>query len=297
MCNEKLMMPKKYRLISAILLVMVLLGGQARAGDEDDVLITRVLAVFKEKCFSCHSPEAKLGDPEAKKGVKKFSYIDDLQRLHDNPKLIVPGNPDKSVLYKEITKDEMPPEDSDVKPLSAPQKQSVKQWILGGAPGKSAPRPPRTFMARLIEFIGKFHPLAAHTPIAVLMAAAIAEAIYLRHPAPALATTARFCAVLGALGAIVTAVLGWAMATAPSIAKGNDLELHRWVGTIAGIASIPIAIVGEWGARRAHREGRKWHGFSRWTFRLSVFGIAAFVGYTAHLGGMLVWPDLFTFPK
>jgi uncharacterized membrane protein len=150
-------------------------------------------------------------------------------------------------------------------------------------------------MSRLIEFLGHFHPLAAHTPIAVLMAAAIAELLYLRHPAPALAGAARFCMVLGAMGAIATAALGWALAA--NIASKPVLETHRWAGTFAAAACIPIAILGEWGGWRAHREGRKWHGFSRVLFRVLVLGIAAFVGFTAHLGGLLEYGEhWFDFP-
>ena len=55
------------------------------------------------------------------------------------------------------------------------------------------------------------------------------------------------------------------------------LENHRWSGTIAAIATIPIAILGEWASRRAHRLGHDWHGASRWVFRIGVFAIAGLV--------------------
>jgi protein gp37 len=130
------------------------------------------------------------------------------------------------------------------------------------------------------------------------MAAAIAEMLYLRRHAPALTHAARFCMVLGAMGAIATAALGWAMATTYSGAERDMLENHRWAGTAAAILSIPVALLGEWGARRAHREGRQWHGFSRVLFRVSVFAIAGFVGFTAHIGGLIHWGEnFFAFPK
>jgi uncharacterized membrane protein len=298
---------KRYWLIGAVVAMAMSWGGGARAAEDNDALAGKVFGIFKEKCFSCHSPAANMSDAQAKKGMKHLDYIDDFAQLRANSKLIVAGDLDKSLVYKQVAKDEMPPDDSEIPALSEMQKDAVKQWVLAGAPvGKTValarpvaaagPVRQRTFMARLIEFLGKFHPLAAHTPIAVLMAAAIAEALYLRHPAPALTGAARFCAILGALGAIATATLGWAMATTKP--ASDDLELHRWMGTIAAAACIPIAILGEWGARRAHHEGRKWHGFSRWAFRLSIFGIAGMVGFTAHLGGLMVWgKNLFDFPK
>lgn len=260
-------------------------------------LINDVTAIFKASCAQCHD-EATFVAAQKKQfpSKNKFGYVLDLSALRAAPKYVTPGNPDKSLLYEQIAKDEMPPPDEDLPPLSAEQKQTVRKWIEADCPvptatvsAATAPvRTPRPFMTRLIEFLGKFHPLAAHTPIALMMAAAIAEILYLRHPAPALTGAARFCVVLGAMGAVLTAALGWALAN--KFTEPNDgLELHRWTGTIAGAAAIPLAILGEWAARRAHHEGRKWHGFSRWAFRISVFMVAGFVGFTAHLGGILVW--------
>jgi uncharacterized membrane protein len=302
------MMLTRYWLFSVAIAVSVFCGGRTWGAAGDDALADKVLVVFKAKCFACHTAGAKDDDPQAKKGKRKLDCVDNLSALRANLKWVVPGDVSKSEVYKQVQSGDMPPDDNEmnIAALSDGEKDVVKQWVLAGAPvGKQVvlattvpARPQRAFRARLIEFIGKFHPLAAHTPIAVLMAAAIAEMLYLRHPAPALTGASRFCMVLGALGAIATAALGWAMATAPSISKTAELDTHRWAGTIAALACIPIAVLGEWGARRAHKEGRKWHGFSRWAFRIAVFGIAGMVGFTAHLGGLLVWgPHLFDFPK
>ena len=296
-------------------------GAGAGATEANDRLAAQTLAIFGEKCFGCHTAAAK---PKP----RKFNYVDDLTKLAGNPKFIVAGDPDKSLLYKQIVEDEMPPEDSDVQPLTPAQRDVVRAWIKAGAPAgrtvpgglaepirlatnpggtissnehKSAaapPRPTRPFFTRLILWLGKFHPLAAHTPIAVLMAAAIAEMLFLKYRSPALTSAARFCMVLGAMGAILTAALGWAMATGYSGAEREALENHRWAGTAAAILCIPIALLGEWGARRAHRDGRDWHGPSRWLFRVSVFFVAGLVGFAAHIGGIIVWgADMFQFPK
>jgi len=294
----------------------------AGAAEANDRLAAQTLAIFGEKCFGCHTAAAK---PK----FKKFNYVDDLTKLAGNPKFIVAGDPDKSLLYKQIVEDEMPPEDSDVQPLTPAQRDVVRAWIKAGAPAgrtvpgggiakpiplaqnpggiissdapKSAPatpRPTRPFFTRLILWLGKFHPLAAHTPIAVLMAAAIAEMLFLKYRSPALTSAARFCMVLGGMGAVLTAALGWAMATGYSGAEREALETHRWAGTAAALLCIPIALLGEWGARRAHREGRDWHGPSRWLFRVSVFFVAGLVGFAAHIGGLIVWgADMFQFPK
>jgi mono/diheme cytochrome c family protein len=298
-------------------------GAGAGAPEASEKLAAQTLAIFGEKCFGCHTASAK---PK----FKKFNYVDDLAKLASNPKFIIPGNPAKSELYLQISKDEMPPDDSDVPPLSPAQKETVRAWIAAGAPaGRTLPpqlggaplnpanhdslrpenptppagqsaapakRPERPFLTRLIIWLGKFHPLAAHTPIAVLMAAAIAEMLFMKYRSPALTAAARFCAVLGCLGAIVTASLGWAMAAHHT--SSDLLESHRWAGTAAAIISVPVALLGEWGARRAVRLGRDWHGPTRWAFRLGVFFIAGFVGFAAHMGGLIRWgEDFFKFPS
>src|SRR5260221_13209498 len=112
------MMWKKYWLISALLAVAMVCGKPARAAENDDVLASKVFAIFKEKCFSCHSPQAKMDDALAKKGMKHLDYIDDLSKLRANPKLVVPGDPDKSLVYKQLIENEMPPDMSEVTPLT-----------------------------------------------------------------------------------------------------------------------------------------------------------------------------------
>jgi mono/diheme cytochrome c family protein/uncharacterized membrane protein len=287
------------------------------AGSPDDAttLPPRVLEIFKNHCSECHSPAARK--------VKKFDYVLDLRRLAANPKYVQPGNPEKSKLWTQIAKDEMPPEDEgDSLPLSDAEKEIVKRWVATGCPvipekittpatratGDTVPtisapktlpppaKPSRPFFARLVTWLGKFHPLAAHTPIAMTMAAAIAEMLFLKYRAPALTGASRFTMVLGALGAVATAGLGWLMAVGHS--SSELLENHRWAGTIAAAATIPIALLGEWGARRAARANVDWHGASRWLFRLGVFFIAGLVGFAAHIGGLVHWgEEFFNFPK
>ncbi len=305
----------------AAIVAVAMLASTARASDDADALAAKTLAIFDAKCSSCHSPKAKT------KNLKKFKFdtILDLESLRANPKLIVPSDPVNSHIWKSIEEGEMPPqEDTDIPLLTPAEKEIVTNWINAGAPvgktrafaasqsttgpttgtsavsgaggGDSSAKPAHSFMDRLIKWLGNFHPLAAHTPIAVLMAAAIAEGLYFKYRAPALTGAARFCCCLGALGAIATAALGWAMAAHHT--SSELLESHRWFGTIAAGAAIPIALVGEWGARRARRHGVEWHGFSRWAFRLSIFAIAAVIGFTAHLGGTLHWgEDFFKFPN
>ena len=52
-------------------------------------LATQVRAIFSAKCVECHG--ATLERPKG-----KFGYVLDLTRVAANPKMVVPGNPDKS---------------------------------------------------------------------------------------------------------------------------------------------------------------------------------------------------------
>src|SRR5689334_15617507 len=100
------------------------LRSTAGAVDDPDAAVVR--AVFADKCYDCHSPAAKK--------VEKFGYINDLGQLAANPKYIARGDPDHSKLWRLVRDEEMPPEDSDIPPLTDAQKTVVRRWIEAGAP-------------------------------------------------------------------------------------------------------------------------------------------------------------------
>lgn len=344
-------------LVVALALPSVARAAAADAGRAQGDLAAQVLAIFTEKCAGCHSPQAKK--------IKKFGHVTDLAKLAGDTKLITPGNPEKSALLKTIVDGEMPPDDSDIAPLSKAQTELIRTWIAQGTPlpgtaaagtGTTNPttaattgnasgaasgggtasarepaRPQPSFFKRLGRWIGKFHPLAAHFPIALVMAAALAESLRIlgqrrqRCSAPAedgdtgsergvasgggtatatlpaatagtcvttatceamLDGTVRFSMLLGAAGALGTAALGWI--TAIFHTQGELLETHRWLGTTAAIFVVPVALIGEWSARRAARQGRAWQGPGRTLFRILLLASVAAISLAAHMGGLLV---------
>jgi uncharacterized membrane protein len=137
-----------------------------------------------------------------------------------------------------------------------------------------------------LEWIGRFHVLTVHFPIAMLLAAALAEAWFVfkrqSNPSP----TVRFCVVIGALGAVVAAGLGWPHAALGGFSDNPSaaLEWHRWLGTSAALAAVATVIVGEIDAR---------HGLRSTLFRVMLFGLALMVSVAAHLGGLLTHGDDF----
>ena len=132
------------------------------------------------------------------------------------------------------------------------------------------------------EFLGVFHPAVSHFPIALLAVAGLVEAwsIIRRHKKPSQATLV--CLVIGTVSAVVATVLGWADADRMGYAKGETINLHRWLGVAVAVLSVLALIL----AALVHRAnaGRK----LVWSYRSSVLASAALVGFVGSLGGKLV---------
>jgi len=254
-----------------------------------------ILMVFSSKCAKCHGAEVK-------KPKKGFKYCMDLKRMGENPKLVVPLNPEKSKLYDSVDSDDMPPEDG--VPLTPHEKELVlsalKTWIMAGAPapqGSAAARsttqqspdvvaaPTLTPWKRTWVLAGKFHPLLAHFPIALLVAAAVAELVWLRTRQSWLTGVVRFCTLFGAAGAVLTAGLGWVDAI--SIPGDSTLTMHRWLGTAGALWAIPVLLLSERGFK--YRRDNPEAGDPRPWFSLMLFAGVVLVGLAAHFGGDLVY--------
>jgi uncharacterized membrane protein len=137
-----------------------------------------------------------------------------------------------------------------------------------------------------LEWVGRFHVLTVHFPIALICAGALAEGWFMVRRQSNVSPTVRYCLVVGAAGAAVAAALGWPHAMLGGFGDNASATLawHRWLGTATAAVAIVTAGVGERDARRGSR--------SRF-FRVLVFGLALMVTVTAHLGGMLTHGDDF----
>jgi len=83
-----------------------------------------VLPIFQASCVSCHS------GPGAPRGLELSSYAS-VMKGASSQKVVTPGNPDASPLYQFVASDSMP---KGGPPLSAKQKDTIRQWIAAGAP-------------------------------------------------------------------------------------------------------------------------------------------------------------------
>jgi uncharacterized membrane protein/mono/diheme cytochrome c family protein len=264
----------------------------AEAAPEQRDLAAEVKAVFQAKCVQCHGPQVR-------KPKGKFGYILDLKKLAADPDKVVPGKPEESQLWQLVHDDEMPPEEAKNGPLTAEQKEIIRAWIEAGAPSTSsvspaAPTPTApsaesvptpSAEKRFLRWLGKFHVMVVHFPIALLLAAAAGEvwSLWRRNGQPAPAV--RFCVLLGAISAVVSAVLGWLHAAS---GYGLDspviLAWHRNFGTATAIASVILAVLSEIESRR---------GMRSWWFRLLLLLVALLVAVAGYFGGRLAYGDDF----
>ena len=253
---------------------------QAPAGEQD--LGAEVRSVFARKCAGCHGPD--LPKPQG-----RFGYVLDLRRVAGNPELVVPGRPDESELWILVSRGDMPPADSPRGPLTAEEKVAVRAWVAAGAPdvrqsadlspSPDPELPTRSLPDRVVRFLGKFHLLLLHFPLALLVAAGIGDFLAWRGGRREPSPVVRFCLTFAAVAVVPTVVFGWLHA-----ASGNGtgspelLAIHRWLGTAAGLWVIAAALYARWDACR---------GVRSWRGRATLAAGGVLICATAHAGGLL----------
>lgn len=139
------------------------------------------------------------------------------------------------------------------------------------------------FGTKLIDWLGRFHPPASHFPIALLVAAALAELLAIATGRSLFESAARYCLWFGALGAVLTALLGWFMAGFRVTDHSGLLTLHRWVGTAVAISALLVLLLGE------RRRCRPEKGSARLAFRIGLLIVTSLVLYAGFLGGAMIY--------
>jgi hypothetical protein len=93
-----------------------------------------VAPLFAGRCFDCHNPTDH-------KGGLDLTRKSTAMAGGDEGAVIVPGKPDESALWKQVSTNEMPPKH----PLAAAEKEILRRWIAGGAAWGSDPIDPFRF--------------------------------------------------------------------------------------------------------------------------------------------------------
>lgn len=127
---------------------------------------------------------------------------------------------------------------------------------------------------RVVKYLGKYHVMVIHFPIALLLGAAVAQWFRVARGTGDSVVAAMLWP--GALGAVAAVALGW-MYAYDSVYFGEDADLlfwHRWLGT--GTATVTVIVL----ALRRKLTPKP--------LAAALTLCAVLVGITAHYGASLV---------
>ena len=133
-------------------------------------------------------------------------------------------------------------------------------------------------VSKLAEYLGEFHPMVVHFPIALLLVAAIGEVVNVRRRSPRLAWAVGLALAIGSLTACVAVILGWLNAAFARDIPQDALRAlfwHRWLGVAVAALSV-LALVSDMRGRAMTR-------------RIVLILAALLVAITGYLGGELVY--------
>jgi uncharacterized membrane protein/mono/diheme cytochrome c family protein len=267
----------------------------SRVGADND-LGAAAAELLETRCASCHGPESK-----DRKAIRGWADATDLAAAALDEDLMTVGDPEDSTLYFVIADGEMPPSDSEFAAFSEEETAVIEEWIRAGAPlpvPESADQPadpledgagavgeapvdgsapaatPKesSWMKRpLPKWLGRFHPMVVHFPLALLSVALLAELLAGLRKRDNLRTAATFCYTIGALSALPSAAFGWLLAASTSH-HGDELFYHRWLGV--ALAALTLLLLRPFCTKPG--------------LRLPILALlAALAGATGHLGGSL----------
>ena len=106
-------------------------------------------------------------------------------------------------------------------------------------------RPKMSLFERLLDWLGRLHPIIVHFPIAFFPAALFTALVGRKRPA--FSAPVQFLVVAGGIIAPISAVLGWLNGGWTVWDADPLLAIHRWLGTGIGVGGLLLAI---WAWRR-----------------------------------------------
>lgn len=130
---------------------------------------------------------------------------------------------------------------------SDPQTMHANMGEMMGDMGESSAQ--MSSFERLLDWLGRTHPLLVHFPIAFFPAALFTAVVGRRRPA--FGAPVQFLVIAGGLLAPVAALFGW-FTGGWSLTDTNPLvAVHRWLGTFIGVGGLGLAI---WAWRRPDQD-------------------------------------------
>ncbi len=140
-------------------------------------------------------------------------------------------------------------------------------------------------LSKLIAWIGKFHPLATHLPIGLLIGAALAEGLFVVTKRECFMHATAFCVGFGVLGVLSAATLGWFNGGFVLVDDDWVQLTHRWLGTGTMLMTLVAGVLLLKSSRKDNGAGSG----SRMGFRVALFTTVIFVSATGFFGGALVY--------
>ena len=117
----------KYHRIALISLLILIISSQKIHAQQQ--IAQDAYAIFEQSCLICHGPD----------GAYKETLLIEHNALITENGSVVPGNPETSRLYKRLLGEGGPLMPLGGPPLPNSQIETVKNWILAGAPDWAAP--------------------------------------------------------------------------------------------------------------------------------------------------------------
>jgi uncharacterized membrane protein len=285
-----------------------LIASDRPRGESKDAAIERAIPLFRDHCIECHDGDGRgASGRELMRRTPDFTDSEWQRRRSDRDlaRSIVKGKGAMPAAKVPLAADELetlvglvrrfqggrfqiPEDDDDGGNQEAGAKPAQSEDAPPGerseatAPDVGEPAGPARFSQELIRWFGKFHPPAVHYPIAMLIAAAVAELLRMITRKPAFDPISRFCVWFGAVSAVGAGVLGWCLAGLPAGDDSRVMMTHRWIGTSTVVWAGLLLALCEASRRRDHRP-------IRMCFQLSLFIGAALVSIAGFTGGAVVF--------
>jgi len=130
--------------------------------------------------------------------------------------------------------------------------------------------------ARLMQFVGRFHPLSVHLPIAVLVLVPLVELVGRNRRFPHLLPSVDFLLGVATCGAIVAATLGWSLARSGGY-SGPLATQHMWSGVFVAAMAWSCWVL---------RARASTVGLQR-VYAAALIAAVGLVSWTGYRGGQL----------
>jgi uncharacterized membrane protein len=130
-------------------------------------------------------------------------------------------------------------------PVAMRDGSAVMHAQMGELMGEKEDRSQMSVGERLLDWLGRLHPMIVHFPIAFFPAALFTAVVGRRRPA--FAVPVRFLVVAGGIVAPIAAMLGWFDGGFDLASDDWLLQWHRWLGTGIGLGALTLGI---WALRK-----------------------------------------------